>query len=57
MVSHKVDQLATILPTIFLHVQDVNVVVADGDAFDDENDIYHGGGDGDAIVADGDGDV
>ena len=41
----------------FLHVynKDVNVVVADGDAFDDEDDIYHG--DGDVIVASSDGDV
>ena len=43
----------------FLHVynKDVNVVVADGDAFDDEDDIYHGDDGGDAIVANGDGDV
>ena len=59
MCSHKVDQLATIPPTIFLQVynKDVNVVVADGDAFDDEDDIYHGDDDGDDIVADGDGNV
>ena len=37
--------------------KDVNVVVADGDAFDDEDDIYRGDDDGDVIVADGDGDV
>ena len=36
--------------------KDVNVVVADGDAFDDEGDIYRGDDDGDVIVADGDGD-
>ena len=36
--------------------KDVNVVVADGDAFDDEDDIYRGDDDGDVIVADGDGD-
>ena len=43
----------------FLHVynKDVNVVVVDGDAFDDGDDIYHGDDDDDAIVADGDGDV
>ena len=43
----------------FLQVynKDVNVVVADGDAFDDEDDIYHGDDGGDAIVANGDGDV
>ena len=59
MVSRKVDQLTTILPTVFLHAcnKDVNVVV-DGDADgDDEDDIYHGDDDGDVIVADGDGDV
>ena len=62
MVSHKVDQLATILLTFFLHVynKDVNVVVdgdADGDAFDGEDDIYHGDENGDVIVTDDDGDV
>ena len=37
--------------------KDVNVVVADGDEFDDEDDIYHGDDGGEVIVADGDGDV
>ena len=44
-------------PTYYFFLQvynkDVNVVVADGDAFDDED----ADGDGDDIVADGDGDV
>ena len=48
-------------PTYYFFLQvynkDVNVVVADGDAFDDEDDIYRGDDDGDVIVADGDGDV
>ena len=61
MVSQKVDQLATILLT-FLQVynKDVNVVVdgdADADAFDGEDDIYHGDENGDVIVTDDDGDV
>ena len=45
-----------------MHVynKDVNVVVdgdADGDAFDGEDDIYHGAANGDVIVTDDDGDV